>query len=133
MKKLLGLVFNRWVLLAVVLLALSLALWIVGPLVAVADARPLESEPARWMAIAAATVIVVAWNRGRASRNNAQVVNQLLAGAPAGERKDAESPDLQSVRQRFEQALLSMRRTRFGTGGLLAGWRARLGGRYLYE
>jgi type VI secretion system protein ImpL len=35
-KKLLGLVFNRWVLLALVLLALGVALWIVGPLVAIA-------------------------------------------------------------------------------------------------
>ena len=53
MKKLLGLVFNRWVFAAMLLIALSLVIWIVGPLVAVAQARPLDSERARWIAIAA--------------------------------------------------------------------------------
>lgn len=135
-KKLLGLVFNRWVLLAIVLLALALAIWMVGPLVAIADARPLESEAARWIAIALVVALAaagVAWNRWRASRGNTAVVNHLLAGAPAGERKETESPDLAAVRQRFEQAVQVLRRARFGAGGLLAGWSARLGGRYLYE
>ncbi len=135
-KKLLGLVFNRWVLLAVVLLALSIELWIVGPLVAIADKRPLESESARWFAIGAMLVLavaIVAWRRWRARRGNAAVVNQLLAAPPAGERREAESADLQAVRQRFEQALQTLQRARFGGAGLLAGWKAKLGGRYLYE
>ena len=50
-KRLLGLVFNRWVLLAVVLLAIALLIWIVGPLVAIGDWRPLDSEASRWIAI----------------------------------------------------------------------------------
>ena len=39
-----------------------------------------------------------------------------------------------AVRQRFEKALLTLRRARFGAGGgVLAGWKAKLNGRYLYE
>jgi type VI secretion system protein ImpL len=37
------------------------------------------------------------------------------------------------VRQRFEQALSSLRRARFGADGVVASWSARLNGRYLYE
>ncbi|HET8744253.1 MAG TPA: type VI secretion system membrane subunit TssM [Ramlibacter sp.] len=134
-RTLLGLVFNRWLLLALVLLALGVAIWIVGPLVAIAEKRPLETESARWITIAtlaALLVLTMAWKRWRAGRGNAAVVNQLIA-APAAERAAPESADLQAVRQRFEQALQSLQRARFGPRGLLSGWSARLGGRYLYE
>ena len=50
----LGLIFNRWVLLAVLLLAVSLVVWIAGPLVGFTDRGgaawfPLEPERARWI------------------------------------------------------------------------------------
>ncbi len=133
-KKLLGLVFNRWVLLAVLLGAAAAVVWIVGPLVAVAGRAPLESEDARWMAIGVIVglaVLLLAWKAWRARRGNAAVVTQLMA-APAAA-KETESPDLAAVRERFERALGTLQRARFGSGQLLAGWKARLGGRYLYE
>ncbi|WP_232540158.1 type VI secretion system membrane subunit TssM [Azohydromonas aeria] len=133
-RKLLSLLFNRWLLRAVLLGAASLALWIVGPLLAVAEVRPLESERARWIAIAAlaaAALLMAAWKAWRARRGNQAVVDQLLA-APAAA-PETESPDLAAVRERFERALLTLRRARLGRGGLLSGWSARLGGRYLYE
>ena len=139
--KVLGLVFNRWVLLAILLLAVSLVVWIAGPLVGLTDRSgaswfPLEPESARWITIAsiiALTALVVAWRAWRARKGNAAVVNQLMA-QPAGDRKEAESPDMLAVRQRFEKALLTLRRARFGAGGgVLAGWKAKLNGRYLYE
>jgi type VI secretion system protein ImpL len=139
--KLLGLVFNRWVLMAVLLLAVSLVVWIAGPLIGLTDRAgrswfPLEPERARWITIAAIAAlmgIVVAWRAWRAKRGNAAVVNQLMA-QPAGDRKEAESADMLAVRQRFEKALLTLRRARFGAGGgVLAGWKAKLNGRYLYE
>ena len=139
MKKLLGLIFNRWLLMAVLLLAVACVIWIVGPLVAIAGHEPLATERARWIAIGAVVgcvVLVVAWNRWRARRGNAAVVNQLMAAPPAS-KQDAESPDLAAVRERFERALQTLRRARFGAGSkagsLLSGWSAKLGGRYLYE
>ena len=136
MKKLLGLIFNRWVLGAVLLLALALLIWIVGPLVAIADARPLESERSRWITILAIVVIailVMVWRAWRARRGNTQVVNQLIAAPAGADKKTSESPDMMAVRERFERALQTLRRARFGTKGLGAGWAARFGGRYLYE
>ena len=47
MKKILALIFNGWVLAAIGFLALSLLIWIVGPLVAISQARPLDSVWAR--------------------------------------------------------------------------------------
>ena len=77
--------------------------------------------------------MIVAWRAWRARRGNTAVVNQLMA-RPPGDKKEAESPDMLAVRQRFEKALLTLRRARFGAGGgVLAGWKAKLNGRYLYE
>ena len=135
MKKLLGWIFNRWVLLLLLLGALSLIIWMVGPLVAVAERRPLESEASRWTTIGVLVAVALSWSlwsAWRARRGNAAVVQQLLApAADAG--KAAEDPDLQAVRERFERAMTTLRQARFGAGGLVEGWAARLNGRYLYE
>ena len=136
MKKLLGLIFNRWVLIAVLLTALSMVIWIVGPLVAIAGREPLAAERSRWTAIGAVllfVVLTIAWKAWRARQGNAAVVNQLMAPPVGAAKKDADSPDLAAVRERFERALLTLRRARFGSGKMLAGWSARFGGRYLYE
>ena len=139
MKKILGLIFNRWVLIAVLLLAVGCVIWIVGPLVAIAGNEPLATERARWIAIGAlvgCVALSVAWSRWRARRGNAAVVNQLIAAKPES-KMDAESPDLAAVRDRFEHALQTLKRARFGTGSALgsvfSGWSAKFGGRYLYE
>ena len=108
-RKLLGLVFNRWVLLAVLLLALVAggldrrARWSALP-----SAQPLETERSRWIAIGAlvaALAFALAWKAWRARRGNNAVVSHLLA-APADSEKEAESADMPAVRQRFEQALV---------------------------
>ncbi|HEY1392428.1 MAG TPA: type VI secretion system membrane subunit TssM, partial [Methylibium sp.] len=136
-KKLLGLVFNRWVLLAALLLAVALVIWSIGPIVAIGESRPLESERSRWITILSMlglTALVVAWQAWRARRGNNAVVQQLMTAPAAGDKKEAESPDMAAVRERFEKSLSTLRRARFSSGGgLLAGWSAKLGGRYLYE
>ncbi|QPF76796.1 type VI secretion system membrane subunit TssM [Roseateles sp. DAIF2] len=139
-KRVLGWIFNRWVLLAVLLLALALMIWVVGPLVAIGAWRPLESAAARWIALGLLLTIAVVWiaiGRWRAKRGNAAVVNQLLQPAAGAAAAPRESADMAAVRERFEQALATLQRARFGglsgAGGRLRGWAARLGGRYLYE
>ena len=141
MKKLLGLIFNRWVLMAVLLLAVACVIWIIGPMVAIAGNEPLASERARWVAIGvvvACVVFMIVWNHWRARRGNAAVVNQLMAAPPPAQ-KDAESPDLAAVRERFERAMQTLRHARFGAaagsaaGSMLSAWSAKFGGRYLYE
>lgn len=135
MGKLLRLVFSRWTLLAVLLAALSLAIWWGGPTVAIAGRWPLESEAARWATIAALFALVllrVAFGAWQARRGNAAVVDRLIA-APPQSAAPAESADLAAVRERFESALKLLRRTRFAGGGRIADGFARWRGRYLYE
>jgi len=134
LSKLLGFVFNRWVLGAALLLALALLIWIVGPLVAIAQWRPLESGASRWITvglIVAVTTATIAWKRWRARRSNAAVVQQLSTASQ--EPQATESADLTAVRGRFEQAMRTLKRARFGQSGALARWLGAVGGRYLYQ
>ncbi|HET9646038.1 MAG TPA: type VI secretion system membrane subunit TssM, partial [Burkholderiaceae bacterium] len=135
MKRVLGVIFNRWVLLVVLLAALALVIWIVGPLVAIGDWRPLASESSRRIAIGLLCIVAalrIVWSRWRARRGNAAVVSQLLQ-QPSAAAPEGESPDLAAIRERFERALLILQRARFGSGGRLQALMGRLGGRYLYE
>ncbi len=135
MRKILGLIFNRWTLMALLLGALVLVVWVIGPLVSVGTWRPLDSSAARWAVSAALVALVlglVAWKLFSAKRGNSRVVEQLVA-APAG---PAESADMSAVRGRFSDALGTLRNTRFGTAagtGFWAKLKNQLGGRYLYE
>ena len=135
MKKVLGLIFNRWVLIAVLLFAVSFVIWTVGDRLSFDGRAPLESERSRWITIGALVglvILIAAWNAWRARQGNSAVVNQLMA-APPESKKETESPDLAAVRERFERAVLTLRRARFGSGKVLSGWAAKFGGRYLYE
>ena len=135
MRKFLGLFFNRWTLILLLMLALLAVLWIIGPLVAIGQWRPLDTVAARWVVtavIVALLVAVVTWQVVRARMGNRKVVEQLAA-APAG---PTESADMAVVRTRFTEALSTLRNARFGveaTGGWWSRLQSRLGARYLYQ
>ncbi len=139
-KKIFGLIFNRWLLLMLVVLAWLLLLWLFGPLLAFDQWRPLDTERSRWLASAVtvlAVVALVAWRSWRARRGNAQVVAQLMA-APQGGRAPAESADMAAVRERFQKALRMLQNARFsarrrGAAGVWQKVADRLSGRYLYQ
>ena len=144
MKKILGLIFNRWTLLLFVLAVLIGVIWIVGPWVAIGEWRPLDGVNARTITSVLLLVLVgltVAWRTWRARRGNQQVVEQLMAAPQGAPASAAESADMAAVRQRFETALKTLRSARFGghSGGVpkeTSRW-TRLGqslaGRFLYE
>jgi type VI secretion system protein ImpL len=142
MKKLLGLIFHPWLLAALGVLALSAALWIVGPLIAIDRWRPLEGERVRWICIGALVASVVlrqVWRWWKARRTNTRVVAQLVAAAPPSPAaNDPASAEVAVLQQRFNQALEQLRHARFaggrkGPGGAWADVSARIGKRYLYE
>lgn len=141
LRKILGLVFNRWVLVALLLLFVLALVWLFGPLVAIGEVRPLDTDRARWVAtgvVLLATVAAIGWRLWRARRGNAKVVEQLAA-APTGPAAAAESADMAAVRERFEQALAALRRARFDSGGTpgdKTAWQRlkhKLSGKYLYQ
>ncbi len=141
MKKLLGIVFNRWVLAALGLLAVALLIWFAGPLLAFADYRPLESETVRWIVIAiivAAYLARVVWRALRARQSNSQLIEGLLK-QPAAAPRPEEGPAAQEVaalRQRFEEAMGVLRQARLGepVGRPVRRWLAALSPRqYVYQ
>jgi type VI secretion system protein ImpL len=138
MKKLLGLVFNRWVALTLLLAALLALVWIVGPLVAIGQVRPLETATARWIGMALLVTLTVIWlglSAWRKRRGNERVVERLVS-ANATPAAAAESADMVAIRERFQLAMQTLRKARFGaatTGGWFSRLNAKLGGRYLYE
>ncbi|MGY4828944.1 type VI secretion system membrane subunit TssM [Sphaerotilaceae bacterium SBD11-9] len=137
-KKILGLIFNPWVLLVLGLLALSLLVWIVGPLVAIGDWRPLDGVTARLVFIGLIVLLIVARNLFKlwsSRKKNDKVVNQLLAPAAASDPADGE---IKTLNERFTQALQTLKTAQFeqpktGLAGLWGGLSSRLGKRYLYE
>ena len=137
MKKLLGLIFNGWVLAILGLLAISLLIWIVGPMIGIGDARPLESATVRLIVIGVIVLLYVLqklWKAWAARRTNSAVVNQMLAEAPKGGGGDAASAELATINERFQKALTTLKQARFaGNRGLWSSASARVGQRYLYE
>ena len=136
-KKVLGLIFNAWVLAIVGLIAIALVIWLVGPMVQIGRVVPLESETARYVLIGAIVLLYVLaklWGAWRARRTNTAVVNQLIAQAPTAGAPDAASAELATIRERFEQALTTLKQARFqGQRGLWASASAHVGKRFLYE
>jgi type VI secretion system protein ImpL len=137
-KKILGIVFNPWLLLALGLLALSLVICIVGPLVAIGSWRPLETPTARLVFIGLLVLLIVArqvWKLFASRKKNDKVVNQLLAPAAAADPSDGE---IKTLNERFTKALQTLKTAQFeqpqgGISGLWSGLSSRLGKRYLYE
>jgi len=134
MKKLLAALLHPVVLALLGLLALCLVIWNVGPLVAIAGRAPLEAESARWILIGAVVLafvmrFVVA--RLKAKASNAKLLDGLLgkgAGAPA------ESAEVATLRQRFEEATKILRHSRSAASGSGLSRLAALGSaRYLYQ
>jgi type VI secretion system protein ImpL len=123
------------------LLALSLIIWLIGPLVAIGSVRPLESIWARLILIGlivgtwAALKLLAAW---KAKKANQDVVNQLVAPVGKQQTGEPESPEVRVLRERFEKGMETLRNARFDTqdGKKKSVWHslaARAGKRYLYE
>ncbi|HET6789231.1 MAG TPA: hypothetical protein VFH49_14790, partial [Aquabacterium sp.] len=136
MKKILSILFNGWVLAFIGFLALSLLIWIVGPLIAVGQARPLDSAWARLGLIGllvGSYVLFKLYQGWKAKRTNNQVVNKLLT-PPSGAQTPTESAEVKVLRERFEQGLQTLRNARFeSTQGVWNKVAAKAGKRYLYE
>ncbi len=135
-KKLLGTIFSPWVLVAAGLAAFAAIVWFVGPLVAIGSWHPLETELARRITIGVvvgAYLLSKAGAAWKALRTNRAITQQLVA-KPPGDKKDDETPEEKVLRERFDQALQTLRKARFEHDKRgLATLSARFGKRHLYE
>ncbi|MEO0975297.1 MAG: type VI secretion system membrane subunit TssM, partial [Pseudomonadota bacterium] len=121
MKAFFKFITQPWLVSLLGLLALSLVVWIVGPLIAVAGYEPLIGEIPRFIVIFVLTVI---WGLGNlrkqheANKANEEIAEGLVAAAPSDEEPDASGEEVAALRERFEQALELLRKSRGDKGKL---------------
>jgi type VI secretion system protein ImpL len=137
MKKLLGLIFNRTVMTILGLIALSLIVWFVGPLIAIADFHPLDSESVRWIIIGlifGIFLLRLLWKFIKAKTNNARLFDGLLKqNAPQAAANDAGTAEVALLGQRFEEAVAVLKQANVGATGKKSSWFSRLRRQYIYE
>ncbi len=106
----------RWLVPLLGLLALSLVIWFLGPLIAIGDYEPLASAVVRWSLI---VLLFVLWlglrvlRMVQARRNAARVMQGLVAVAPDAA-SVATAEELATLRQRMDEALQLLKRSKLG-------------------
>lgn len=126
LKSILAVLTARWFLTLVGTVLLALLVWYYGPLVAVGEQRPLESETTRLLVILGLSVLWGVgnlWAQHRARRANAKLVEALVAPPPAAVAGPADA-ELAELATKFQAALDRLKGTRFA---------GQLGRRWLYE
>ncbi|PVX75211.1 type VI secretion system membrane subunit TssM [Paraburkholderia unamae] len=127
-KRLVNWLKRRIVLSLLGVIALALIVWIEGPLFAWAGSAPLESATSRWIVVAALFLLwalywVARWLRARlANVTFTRVVTQGADQAAPG--KQESDADVAALRQRFEEAMAILRKSRV---------KGRFGSQYVYQ
>ncbi|WP_342238652.1 type VI secretion system membrane subunit TssM [Inquilinus sp. OTU3971] len=119
MRKIVSILTARWFVSLVGVLLLSTIIWFVGPLIAVAEVRPLEDALIRVVIIAAMLVLwalVIAWSAVRSQRANAKLVDEVAADDAAATAAPADD-EIEAIRGRLSEALAVLRKTRLGRKG----------------
>jgi len=120
MKLLVRMVFNRWVLGTIAVVAFAMIIWWGFPAIAINNIHPFESETIRWIQIAALVLTPVArigWRFVKARRANAALMGGLIQQLPptADVRPDAAAGEVAQLRQRFEEAMALLRKRSSGS------------------
>lgn len=136
MSQLLSFLSSRGLWNFVGLLALSVLIWVAGPLLAIGEVRPLESERARSWLIALLFLVWLArliWRKWREGRLNARLLGQLRRPASKSQaRVELGNPDIKVLSERFDEAIRLLKDMRFEGGR--PRWRlARFSKQYLYQ
>jgi type VI secretion system protein ImpL len=135
MKKLLGAIFNRWVLAILGLIAIALLIWFVGPLIALADYRPLESTIVRWVLIGLIVLFYVGkmvWRVVKAKTANAKLMEGLAKPAPGQPQDSAGAEEVATLSKRFEEATGVLKQANLG-GRKKSAFGGLFGKQYVYE
>jgi len=124
MKKIIGLLKQRWLITLFGVIAIALFIWYLGPLFGFGQSRPFEAKSHRLIAIG---ILFLIWalSRGvmfwRAKRRN----SEMMAGISAQSKEiPAISPDeqasqeeLETLKEKMEQAIAALKKARLGGGG----------------
>jgi type VI secretion system protein ImpL len=122
-KRILSVLTARWFVSLIGAIILALLVWFVGPLIAIGDVRPLDSEIIRLIVVLVILVIWGVWNiisLLRAKKSN----DQLVQGISQASAADAQAADLQAakeeevgvLKERLDDALVMLKRAKLGKG-----------------
>jgi type VI secretion system protein ImpL len=122
MKKIIGLLKQRWLLTLLGVIAIALFIWYLGPLFGFGQSRPLEAASHRLIAIGV-LFLLWAFRQGfmfwRARRRNSEMMDGISAQS---EEMPAISPDeqasqeeLEALKEKMEQAIAALKKARLGS------------------
>lgn len=124
MKRVVSVLTAKWFVTLVGAIALSLVVWFIGPLIAIAEFRPFESDLGRMIAIMA---ILVVWGlvnvlgRAKEAKTNKEMVETLTeaqaGGGKGGASSSASAEEVALLKTRIEEALQVLRKTSQARGG----------------
>jgi type VI secretion system protein ImpL len=119
MNRILAVLKARWFLTLVGALLLAALVWFIGPLIAVADYRPLASDTARLVCV---VLIMIAWGLAnllgqmQARQQNQRMIEAVTA--ETGERSTLEDTgreeEIAKIDERFRSALATLKQSRLG-------------------
>src|SRR5262249_42899138 len=123
LKRIVSVLTARWLVTLIGAIILALLVWFIGPLIAIADMRPLESDLVRFIVI---LVILVIWGVAniisllRAKKANDQLVQGIAqtgaADAKSAELEAAKKEEIGVLKQRIDDALALLKRAKLGKG-----------------
>ncbi|WED22938.1 type VI secretion system membrane subunit TssM [Vibrio sp. JC009] len=118
---------KKWLLQLLGLIAASIIIWFVGPIIAIGGSVPLEGMIARLVLI---VILFAIWGlilllaKLKARKNEQKLIEELGESSP-DEAADQSAEELQVIKDRFEEAISVLKKT--NKGGVLSG------NQYIYE
>jgi len=126
MKKIFSFITQPWLLMLIAIILLSLIIWYIGPLIAIAEYKPFASETVRLIAI---FIVFIAWGLNNLRRKNVDrksetaLENNLIEDSKSSNKKggktNIESPDEKILSDRLSDAIKMLQHSQFGKKGKL--------------
>jgi type VI secretion system protein ImpL len=121
-KKIFSFLIQPWLLSLIAIILLSLVIWFVGPLIAIADYKPLITDASRFICI---ILLLIAWganNLRSTSRNNEKeknIAKELTENNQKINTEVTKSPDEKIIIERFNDAIKTLQSNKYGKKGKL--------------
>ncbi len=120
-RKLLGWLWNRWVISALGIALLCLIIWYLGEFIAFAGWAPLEYPETRLVVIfmiVAFWLVQTVWSLLKARKTDAQVMDGLASAPEAPDAgSQASDEEIAALRDRFKESLAVLRKAKLGGRG----------------
>ncbi|NOY73152.1 MAG: type VI secretion system membrane subunit TssM [Gammaproteobacteria bacterium] len=127
MRRIFSFFTQTWLLALIGIILFSLIIWYIGPLVAIADYKPLESETVRLLLV---FVVFIIWGLNNLRRKKSdeksdkKIASNLIEDAKSSPDKNSQaakekSPDEEMLSKRLSDAITTLQQSQFGKKGKL--------------